>query len=69
LTHFEQHQETLKSSLRTHLEEYLEKPTGKGYHFLRNKIAEYYDLSTAYADEKYKAEQDKLRDELGIRQS
>jgi hypothetical protein len=69
MTHFEQYQEMLKSRLCASVEEYLEKPTGKGCLFLRNKITEYYNLSQAYAEVKFKAEQNKLRDELGIRQS
>ena len=53
-------------SLRDYLEGFLSNPTGNGCHFLRNKIAEYYSVSQARAEEAYQAEQERLRRELGI---
>lgn len=53
--------------LRAYLDTYLDQPTATGYHFLRNKIAEYYSVSAARQEEEYAREQDRMREALGIR--
>ena len=58
---------TLAVNLRTYLEGYLANPTGQGYYFLRNKIAEYYSISRARTEDAHSREQDRLRSELGVK--
>jgi hypothetical protein len=59
--------EEMAENLRVYLNIYLEGPTATGYHFLKNKIAEYYSISQAGTEDAYAREKDRLRAELGIK--
>ena len=56
----------LAAQLRGYLEEFLAVPSGTGYCFVRNKIAEYYSVAAARKEEAYAREQERMRKELGI---